>query len=169
MTTVLRVFAITPPHRAQWTQGQDMGFVIPDRQPLSRLEPSSGGWHAFTKEAGWTTSWGGPRSRAAPQAWKTAGCPRGTMQGPGHTLGLRTPLPAAYPIPHLRATLLFIDSKGCQGMRQRKIRSVLGPVQHAKPVGYIWAGTTIWDGVCGSVCGDSGDEWTLALGPWGQH
>ena len=69
-----------------------MGFVTPDGQPLSLPGAALKGWQAFTKEGGWATSWGGPQSTAAPQAWKTTGCPQGPPQGPGHALGLPTPL-----------------------------------------------------------------------------
>lgn len=105
-----------------------MGFVLPDGQPLSPPEPSSRGWDALTKEAGWATSWADPWSRAAPWAWNATGCPQGPLQGPGHALG-----PALHPLLLFRVAFLFTDSKGRQGMQQRMRKqqqsrvSVLGP------------------------------------------
>lgn len=124
----------------------DQAFFWPSPLPAEPSEPKAGtrdplsltdkplsaegallpGWHAFSKEAGPATSWGGPRSRTAPQAWKTAGCPWGPWQGPAYpSCGSILPPPALF-----RPGVL---SHNGQGLGQTEMR------EKAAAVNECWA------------------------------
>lgn len=80
MTTGIRVSSPHPTGTSEpKARTQDLLSLTDSHCP--HQQPLSEGWQTLTKDAGWATSWGGPRSRGAPQAWKPQGAVRGHCRG----------------------------------------------------------------------------------------